>query len=92
MDYKIKYSYGIQGIESVSCETQIPYKIKFHPAYDKERIGIEQSHGLTYLEAKNQLRRGKEKMGVEKIPPDLDVTTDIGMKIYQIFAEKRDEI
>lgn len=62
----VSYGYGLNIIESVSVESGITYRIKFYQAISPDRVGISESHGLTYAEARAAYKKGfKEPFGLE---------------------------
>lgn len=64
----IKYGYGLQCIESRSMyDKDRTYSINFYNAISPKYVGVFESHGITYLEARNMLKqeKPKERFGLE---------------------------
>ena len=64
----VKYGYGLQTIESRSMfDRERTYTTpKFYHAYSSKNIGVYESHGMTYIETRNEYKKLGHVMGLEK--------------------------
>ena len=65
----MRYSYGLQCLESRSMYEQdrTLSTPKFYYAYTKNNIGVFESHGMSYLETRQQYQKLGHLMGLEKV-------------------------
>ncbi len=62
----VRYGYGLSIIESIDIDTNKPYAIRFYQALHPSMVGVHQSHGYTYANARKYYKEGcKKPLGLE---------------------------